>query len=60
MRAGHAGYFVPRVLGGSLSLKGSDLSGQPIPYPHQVCNVWYSHTSACAEASAEALGEPHG
>ena len=56
MRAGHVGYFVPRVLGGSLSWKGSDLSGQLIPYLYQVCNLWYSHTSACAEASTEALG----
>ena len=60
MRAGHAGYFVPRVLGGSWYWKESDLSSRPTPYLYQVCNMWYSHTSACAEASAEALGEPHG
>ena len=32
MRAGHAGYFVPRVLGDNLSWRGSDLSSQPIPW----------------------------
>ena len=36
------------------------ISGQPIPYPYQVCRILYSHTSACAEASAEALEELHG
>ena len=36
---------------------GSGLSSQPIQYPYQVCSILYSHTSACAEASAEALEE---
>ena len=35
---------------------GSNLSGQLTPYLYQVCSIWYTHNSACAEASAEVKG----
>ena len=41
-------------------MRGSRLNGQLTPYPCQAYTRWCNHTSVCAEASAEAWGEPHG
>ena len=40
-------------------MRGSGLNGQLAPGPCWAYMRWCSHTSTCAESSAEALGELH-